>query len=90
MAGHGPSTDWGEDKATAYKERLGIYLFIVYCVVYAAFVALNTFTPKLMGMIVFSGLNLAVVYGMGLIILAIIMGIIYNNMCTKAEDQMNK
>jgi uncharacterized membrane protein YciS (DUF1049 family) len=43
-----------------------------------------------MGMIVFSGLNLAVVYGMGLIILAIIMGIIYNNMCTKAEDQMNK
>jgi hypothetical protein len=28
MAGHGPATDWGEDKATAYKERLGIYLFI--------------------------------------------------------------
>jgi uncharacterized membrane protein (DUF485 family) len=90
MAGHGPSTDWGEDKATAYKERLGIYLFIVYCVVYGVFVALNTISPKLMGMIIFSGLNLAVVYGMGLIILAIVMGIIYNNMCTKAEDLMNK
>jgi len=90
MAGHGPAADWGEDKASGYKQRLGIYLFIVYCVVYAAFVALNTFSPKMMGMIVFSGLNLAVVYGMGLIILAIIMGVIYNHKCTKAEDLMNK
>jgi uncharacterized membrane protein (DUF485 family) len=90
MAGHGPSTDWGEDKASDYKERLGIYLFVVYCVIYAVFVILNTISPKLMGMIVFAGLNLAVVYGMGLIVLAIVMGIIYNNMCTKAEDRLNK
>ena len=90
MAGHGPASDWGEDKASDYKARLGIYLFIVYCIVYAGFVAINTFSPKLMGVIVFAGLNLAVVYGFGLIILAIIMGLIYNAMCTAAEDRMNK
>jgi len=90
MAGHGPSTDWGEDKATDYKERLGIYLFIVYCIVYAGFVLINAVSPKMMGLIVISGMNLAVVYGMGLIILAIVMGVIYNHMCTKAEDRMNK
>ena len=89
MAGHGPAADWGDDKASDYKEKLGIYLFIVYCIVYAGFVAINTVSPKLMGVIVFAGLNLACVYGFGLIILAIIMGVIYNAMCTAAEDRMN-
>ncbi len=87
---HGPSSDWGEDKAAEYKSRLGIYLFIVYCIVYAGFVAINTVSPKAMGVIIFAGLNLACVYGFGLIILAIIMGLIYNAMCTAAEDRMNQ
>ena len=90
MAGHGSASEWGEDKASGYKAKLGIYLFIVYCIVYAGFVAINTVSPKLMGVIVFAGLNLAVVYGFGLIILAIVMGLIYNAMCTAAEDRMNK
>ena len=90
MAEHGPASDWGEDKASEYKSKLGIYLFIVYCIVYAGFVAINTVSPKLMGVIVFAGLNLACVYGFGLIILAIVMGLIYNAMCTAAEDRMNK
>ncbi len=89
MAGHGPASDWGEDKASDYKASLGIKLFIVYCIVYAGFVAINTVSPKTMGIIIFSGLNLACVYGFGLIILAIIMGVIYNSMCTAAEDRMN-
>jgi len=89
MAGHGPAADWGDDKAADYKAKLGIYLFIVYCIVYAGFVAINTVSPKLMGVIIFSGLNLACVYGFGLIILAIVMGVIYNAMCTAAEDRMN-
>jgi uncharacterized membrane protein (DUF485 family) len=89
MAGHGPATDWGEDKASEYKARLGIYLFIFYCIVYAVYVALNVMSPKAMGTIVFWELNLAVVYGFGLIILAMVMGIIYNAMCTAAEYRMN-
>ena len=90
MVEHGPASDWGEDKASEYKSKLGIYLFIFYCIVYAGFVAINTVGPKLMGVIVFAGLNLACVYGFGLIILAIVMGLIYNAMCTAAEDRMNK
>ena len=86
---HGPTSEWGEDRASEYKARLGIYLFIVYCIVYAGFVVINTVSPKVMGVIVFAGLNLAAVYGFGLILLAIIMGLIYNAMCTAAEDRMN-
>jgi len=87
--GHGPSADWGEDRAVQRKASLGIKLFFVYCFVYAGFVAINTLSPKMMGMQVVAGLNLAVVYGFGLIILAIVMGLVYNALCTRAEDEMN-
>ena len=42
-----------------------------------------------MGIIVFFGLNLAVVYGFGLIVLAIVMGVIYNHVCTGYENRLN-
>jgi len=86
---HGPATEWGEDKASGYKEKLGIYLFLLYFVVYAIFVALNVLSPKSMGMIVFANQNLALLYGFGLIILAIVMGLIYNHLCTRKENELN-
>ena len=88
--GHGPATQWGEDRASEYKARLGIYLFIFYVLVYAGFIVINVMSPKTMGVIVLAGLNLACVYGFGLILLAIIMGVIYNHMCTKKEYELNK
>jgi uncharacterized membrane protein (DUF485 family) len=87
---HGPATKWGEDKASGYKARLGVYLFIFYTLVYAGFIIINVVKPALMGVIVFAGLNLACVYGFGLIILAIIMGLIYNYMCSQKEYKLNK
>ena len=87
--GHGPATQWEEDKASDYKARLGIYLFIVYILVYAGFIFINIVSPKAMGIIIFAGLNLACVYGFGLIILAIVMGLIYNKMCTDKEYELN-
>jgi hypothetical protein len=39
---------------------------------------------------VVAGLNLAVVYGMGLIILAAVMGYFYSMICTNMENKMNK
>jgi uncharacterized membrane protein (DUF485 family) len=87
---HGTATQWGEDNASKYKAKLGAYLFFVYVIVYAAFIVINVASPQSMGTIIFAGLNLAVVYGFGLILLAIIMGIIYNHFCTKKEDELNK
>ena len=85
---HGPATQWGEDKAVGYKTKLGVYLFFVYVIVYAGFVVINVASPQLMAKTVFAELNLAVVYGFGLILLAFIMGIIYNHLCTKKENEM--
>lgn len=86
---HGPAVEVGKDNASDVKSKLGVKLFFVYLAIYAGFVAINTISPKTMGMTVFAGLNLAVIYGFGLIIVAIIMGLIYNHVCTKWENEMN-
>lgn len=63
-------------------------MFAVYAAVYFGFVIINTLAPKLMGKKIFLGLNLAVTYGFGLILLAIISGMIYNRICTRKEMEM--
>ena len=90
MAGHGPAVKLGKDNASEWKSKLGIKLFVVYGLIYAGFVFINTVKPELMEINVLLGMNLAVVYGMGLIVLAIIMGLIYNHFCTLKEDELNK
>ena len=87
--GHGPAVKLGKDNASPYKQSLGLKLFVVYALVYAGFVAITAIQPKVMETEIMLGQNLAVVYGMGLIILAIVMGLVYNHMCTKKEDELN-
>lgn len=86
---HGPAVKLGKDNASEWKAKLGVKLFFVYAAFYGGFITINTVKPKLMGVTVFAGLNLAIVYGMGLIILAIVMGLIYNYFCTKKENELN-
>jgi uncharacterized membrane protein (DUF485 family) len=86
---HEPARSSGPDPASAYKSRLGLAMFIFYCVFYAGFVLVNVWTEgKAMQAIVLMGLNLAVVYGMGLIVLALVMALVYNHLCTKKEKQL--
>lgn len=61
--------------------RLGLKLFIVYLALYGGFVFLNTFSPAKMEVVVFAGLNLAIVYGFTLIIAAFVLAMIYGWLC---------
>jgi uncharacterized membrane protein (DUF485 family) len=85
---HEPATPAGKDPASEVKKKIGIRMFIAYAIVYAGFVIINTWMPQLMGKTVLFGLNLAVTYGFGHILLAIVAGLIYNFICTKKEDEM--
>lgn len=85
---HGPSTEWGEDRASGYKTRLGLWMFLAYCIVYAGFVVINSVKPQLMARM-FGGLNMAIVYGLGLIGLAVVMAFIYNFFSCRAEERFN-
>jgi uncharacterized membrane protein (DUF485 family) len=87
---HGPAAKIGEDKAAKKKSNLGLVLFAVYLAVYAGFVYIGLNNPELMGEKILGGQNLAIVYGFGLIVLAIVMGFVYNLMCSSIEDRMNK
>lgn len=86
---HGPSTDWGQDVSSGYKTRLGIWMFIFYTIVYAGFVVINSMWPKVME-ITIGSINLAAVYGFGLIVLALVMALIYNALSCRAEDRISR
>ena len=87
---HVNSTTEEKEIVTRQKSKLGVRLFFIYLICYAGFVVLGVFNYELLSTTVFSGLNLAVVYGIGLIVFAVIMGIIYNYYCTKYEDEAEK
>jgi len=85
-----PAVDLGRDLSIPRKTKLGVVLFIVYLAIYAGFVVIGSLFTDSLGGRVFAGLNLAVAYGMALIILAAVLGLFYNHFCTKYEKQMNQ
>ncbi|MCX6160765.1 MAG: DUF485 domain-containing protein [Ignavibacteriae bacterium] len=87
---HEPSAVIGTDNAAEKKAKLGVILFFVYTIIYAGFVVIGLTKPELMGLELISGQNIAIIYGFGLIVLAIVMGFIYNYFCTKMENKLNK
>ncbi|MCX7953964.1 MAG: DUF485 domain-containing protein [Bacteroidales bacterium] len=87
---HGPAVKLDEDKASKKKASLGVKLFFVYLLFYAAFTYISISHPSWMSTRIIFGLNLAIVYGFSLIIIAIVMGWVYHMICSRYERQMNK
>ena len=81
---HGPSTEWQTEKSQAYKAKLGIIMFAAYTPIYLAFILISVISPSFMARDIGS-LNVAIVYGFGIIILAIIQAVIYNAICSNKE-----
>ena len=72
---HAASTQLSDTERS--NAKLGIILFLVYLAFYGGFVLVNAFQADLMDTVVFAGLNLAVVYGFALIVVAIVMSMVY-------------
>lgn len=81
---HGPASEWKEDKSEGFKTKLGLIMVAIYTVVYFTFIIIAVSNPQLMAKDV-GGLNLAITYGFGIIILAIIQALIYNFACSRHE-----
>jgi hypothetical protein len=82
---HEPAKQSGPDPAAPYKIRLGNWMFLFYALFYAGFVGINLLQPLMMANIVFMGLNLATVYGFGLIIVALLEALLYDFLCRRQE-----
>ena len=85
---HEPASPSGSDPAAPYKSRLGVQMFAFYTVFYVGFVAINLLSPLTMATIVVAGLNLATVYGIALIVLALVQALIYNRKCRRKEKEL--
>lgn len=85
---HEPAAPVGKDPAASFKMRLGVWMFALYFLFYAGFVAINLYRPVLMETKVLLGLNLATVYGMALIIVALVQALIYDAICRGREHSL--
>lgn len=81
---HGPATEWKKEKSEKYKSTLGLIMIAIYVPIYLAFVLVSVLSPKTLSVDIGS-LNLAIAFGFGLIILAIVQALIYNWLCSRRE-----
>lgn len=69
------------DSILSRNARLGLVLFTVYLLLYGGFMTLNVMNPKMMAEPAMFGLNLAILYGFGLIIAALVLALLYMALC---------
>ena len=77
-----------KDNAASVKARIGLWMFLIYTIVYAGFIAIAVLAPDVMGAGI-GKINLAIVYGLGLIVFAVILAFIYNSLCARFEKKLN-
>jgi uncharacterized membrane protein (DUF485 family) len=84
--GHSPQNEEHEDPdLIARRSRLGLWLFAIYCGLYAGFMYLCAFEPKLMESAPVAGVNLAIWYGLALIVGALTLALVYAVLCRQLE-----
>lgn len=77
----------------ARNARIGLRLFAVYLLFYVGFVLLNAFHPETMRATPVEGINLAVLYGFGLIGAAFVLAILYGFLCNRqsaSKDEVQR
>ncbi|WP_442485486.1 DUF485 domain-containing protein [Aeoliella sp. SH292] len=67
--------------------RIGLWLFALYVLLYGGFVLLNAFAPEAMEWTPAMGVNLAIWYGFGLIVAAILLAFLYGFLCRTPDSK---
>ncbi len=71
-----------------YNSRIGLVLFAIYLFFYGGFVFLNAFRADVMETTPIAGINLAILYGFGLIAFALVLALIYGFLCKPSADEI--
>ena len=75
----------------ARNSKFGLILFSVYSIFYLGFVLVNAFASSWVEWVPFLGLNLAILWGFGLIALALVLALVYGFLCSSpAADAPSK
>jgi uncharacterized membrane protein (DUF485 family) len=67
--------------------RYGLLLFVLYVLLYGGFMALSAFAPDVMQRTAINGVNVAILYGMGLILAALFLALVYMVLCERAASR---
>ena len=73
------------DRNLSRNTRTGLLFFAFYCLIYTTFVFLSAFRSDVMERVVWGGLNVALWYGVGLILGAIGLAILYCWLCRSSR-----
>ena len=76
-----PDQRAAHDAHVAPNAKLGMAMFLVYLALYLGFMGIAAFKYGLFGTTPFGGVNLAILYGMGLIAAALLLALIYMALC---------
>ena len=76
----GPKEEMDE-KTTNRNANAGLVLFAVYVLLYGGFMVLSAFAREKMAEPLFLGVNVAIGYGFGLIVAALVLALIYMWIC---------
>ena len=90
---HAPNIKGADEhpEIASRNSRYGLALFAVYLALYAGFMLLNAFLPQLMEHTPVAGVNLAILYGFGLIVAALLLALVYGWLCRgRAIDEGDK
>jgi uncharacterized membrane protein (DUF485 family) len=77
----GASTERRDEAVERHNARIGMVLFILYLLIYGAYILVNVLAPRWMDLVPFWGLNLAVLWGMALILGALLLSLVYMALC---------
>jgi uncharacterized membrane protein (DUF485 family) len=75
-----------DGRPDAGRPGLGHVFFFIYLAIYGGFVLLNAFAPSLMETTPVAGVNLAISYGVGLIVAALVLALLYGWLCATPRE----
>ena len=79
---HAPQPKEKEDAGTVIRNaRYGLILFAIYLACYGGFMFLSAFEPEIIAARPFGGINVATMYGFGLIVAALLLAFVYMYLC---------
>jgi uncharacterized membrane protein (DUF485 family) len=70
-----------------HVSRIGLVLFFLYLLLYSGFVLINTFSPETMEATPIPGVNVAILSGFGLIIVAFVLALLYGVLSGPSEGE---
>jgi uncharacterized membrane protein (DUF485 family) len=93
MAGfdhHASDSEKVTETVNVRSTRFGWGLFVVYAVLYGAFVLFNAFSPEMMEKTPLGGVNLAILFGLGIIAAAFLLALVYDWICRLLAEPSTK